>query len=344
MELLDRYLQAVRKHLPWKRQDDILAELRANLESQLEDKESELGRPLNAAEADAWIRALGAPAQVALQYQPQQYLIGPAVFPMYLYVLRIAGAWATVIYLVANALTIALGSPSGVAIIQSAFNLLFVLLQVAAWVTLIFAILEYVAARHPGTILPSLAGFYGKWSPSSLPPLQPAGASTCKRRSYAQAVANVVFGFLFLGWLLIIPRHPFVLLGPGVFYLDSGPFRLAPIWITFYWWVVALNIVQLGWNCIELLRGTWDCPSRLLRSAVSLIGLAPLFLLVNVPGGALVLLKNPAADQARYATTLAQINHGAHVALLIVAAIVVVQLIIDIALMFSDSWKRRAAR
>ena len=49
MELLDRYLQAVRKHLPWQRQDDIIAELRANLEAQLEDKEAELGRPLNQA-------------------------------------------------------------------------------------------------------------------------------------------------------------------------------------------------------------------------------------------------------------------------------------------------------
>ena len=35
MELLDRYLEAVKKHLPWQRQDDIIAELRANLESQL---------------------------------------------------------------------------------------------------------------------------------------------------------------------------------------------------------------------------------------------------------------------------------------------------------------------
>ena len=47
MELLDRYLQAVKKYLPARRQDDIIAELRANMESQIEDKESELGRPLH---------------------------------------------------------------------------------------------------------------------------------------------------------------------------------------------------------------------------------------------------------------------------------------------------------
>ena len=45
MNLLDRYLLAVKKYLPWKA-DDILAELKANLESQLEEKESDLGRRL----------------------------------------------------------------------------------------------------------------------------------------------------------------------------------------------------------------------------------------------------------------------------------------------------------
>ena len=64
MDLLERYLQAVRKHLPWKRQDDILAELRANLESQLEDNEEAIGRPLNDAEVETWLKQLGPPMQV----------------------------------------------------------------------------------------------------------------------------------------------------------------------------------------------------------------------------------------------------------------------------------------
>jgi hypothetical protein len=83
MELLDRYLQAVKKHLPRQRQDDIIAELKANLESQLEDKESELGRPLTQGEAEDCLKQLGPPMQVAARYQPQRYLIGPAVFPIY---------------------------------------------------------------------------------------------------------------------------------------------------------------------------------------------------------------------------------------------------------------------
>jgi hypothetical protein len=89
MELLDRYLQAVKKHLPLKKQDDVIAELKANLESQLEDKEAEQGRPLSAKEAEDWLKQIGPPIQMAAKYQPQQYLIGPALFPVYWYVLRL---------------------------------------------------------------------------------------------------------------------------------------------------------------------------------------------------------------------------------------------------------------
>jgi hypothetical protein len=61
MDLIERYLQAVKKHLPRERQDDIIAELRSNLEAQLEDKEAGPGRPLNAEEVEAWLKQMGSP-------------------------------------------------------------------------------------------------------------------------------------------------------------------------------------------------------------------------------------------------------------------------------------------
>src|ERR1700733_7354911 len=107
MELLDRYLQAVKKHLPWRRQDDIIAELHANLEAQLEDKEAELGRPLTKEEAEEWLKQIGSPIQVAARYQSRQYLIGPALFPTYSYILKLVLGWTTVIYVIAKVVTIA---------------------------------------------------------------------------------------------------------------------------------------------------------------------------------------------------------------------------------------------
>ena len=106
MELLDRYLQAVKKHLPLRRQDDIIAELRANMESQLEDKESALGRPLTTGELEDWLKKMGSPIMVAARYQPQQYLIGPAIFPVYWYVMRLVLLWAVIIYAIVNAVVI----------------------------------------------------------------------------------------------------------------------------------------------------------------------------------------------------------------------------------------------
>jgi hypothetical protein len=43
---LNRYLQAVAKCLPREGREDIIAEMRANILSQMEDREAELGRPL----------------------------------------------------------------------------------------------------------------------------------------------------------------------------------------------------------------------------------------------------------------------------------------------------------
>src|SRR6185437_10277712 len=97
MELLDRYLQAVKTFLPKSRQNDILKELSENILSQMEDKEAELGRSLNEDEQAAIIKQHGHPMTVASRYRSRQQLIGPTMFPAYWFVLKAAlllGAFA----------------------------------------------------------------------------------------------------------------------------------------------------------------------------------------------------------------------------------------------------------
>jgi hypothetical protein len=331
MELLDRYLQAVKKHLPWQRQDDIIAELRANLESQLDEKQAELGRLLTPAEAEAWLQQLGSPVQMASHYQPQQYLIGPAIFPVYVYVLRIASMWALAIYTFVATITLVLASSiSGDAVAQAAFRLPSIVIQVAAWVTLVFAAIEFIATRYPGKC-PPIAGFYANWSPSTLPPLEPVRAPGTKRPSYAQAVTEVIFGFVVLAWLVLVPRHPFLMFGPGIAFLHASPFRLNPILLTFYWWIVGLNALQLAWRCIDLLRGAWQHPGPLRHIVSKLFGAIPLVLLTYLPGSAYVLLRHPETDMSRYAQTADATNRGIHAGLQVLCVIVILQLIWDIA-------------
>jgi len=171
MNPLDRYLEDVKKYLPWQGQDDILAELRANLESQLEDTEAELGRPLSASEMEAWIKRLGPPMQMAARYQPQQYLIGPAIFPVYWFVMRLALLWAAAIYVIANAVGIAMGTPSWAAVLQALLRVPSAVITTAAWITLVFAVLEFATARYPSQCQ-AILGKSGNWPADALPSLE----------------------------------------------------------------------------------------------------------------------------------------------------------------------------
>src|SRR5258706_12489990 len=89
MELLDRYLQAIEFWLPKRQRQDIITELSEDLRSQVEEKETELGRKLEDAEVEAILKRCGSPLEVASRYRPQQYLIGPTLFPIYRFVLAV---------------------------------------------------------------------------------------------------------------------------------------------------------------------------------------------------------------------------------------------------------------
>jgi hypothetical protein len=347
MDLLDRYLQAVKKHLPWQRQDDILAELRANLEAQLEDKEAELGRPLTMGESEDWLRQIGPPRQVAARYQPQQYLIGPVLFPTYWFVLRTAAFWVMIAYSIGVAVQVAVRTPSWAAVFEGLLHVPEVLLTTAASVTLIFAVIEFLAARYPGR-WPALTAFPSDWSPSALPPVGKEAARGEKPRSRAHAVAEVIFSFLIVSWLLLVPKYPHLLIGPGIFHLDdsghfSVPFQWMPVWHTVYWWIVALTVFQLIWRCIALYLGKWQQHRNAERTAVAALGLIPLGLLLSIGDHAYITLKHPELDALRYGVALNSINISIHLSLLVLCAINVMQLLWGIGRMSLNVYRKRAA-
>ena len=341
MELLDRYLLAVRKHLPWQRQDDILAELRANLESQLEEKEAALGRPLTPAEMENWLKSLGSPMRMAAPYQPQQYLVGPALFPIYRSVLKIALAWGAVIYCIASAASLLAKSPQAIDVMRAIFQAPLVLFTIAAWITLAFAAIE-IAVAHRYLTLPDLCAPSSGWSVAELPPFSPEVGGK-KPKSFAAAVAEVIFGFFWLVWLLLVPAHPYLMFGPGVYYLRSLPYTLAPIWVTAYWWVVALNLLQLLWNAYRLTRGTWQIPRPWAQIVFKTIGLTPIILFLAVSHHAPIVLKSSVSDPGTYAARLDAINHIANLSMDLVCAIVVITLVVDIVRLSLNAYRKRVA-
>src|ERR1700730_16369564 len=120
MQIVDRYLQSVKTCLPAVQADDIIKELSENISAQIEDKESGLKRSLTEAEVEAILKQHGHPLLVASRYRQEQrsvsfgkQIIGPALFPFYIRVLKFNLGLTSVVLLVIFAALFAGGQPVG---------------------------------------------------------------------------------------------------------------------------------------------------------------------------------------------------------------------------------------
>jgi len=248
MELLNRYLQAVGEHLPARSRRDTLAELRANLEAEIEEREEDSGRTLTEAEVAAVLEAHGMPVLVASRYGSQHFLIGPMLFPMYWYTLKRSFPLVVLIYAVVQLVSIILGSGSGedvagrIGIAVGHFPT--VALTFWGIVTLGFAVFEYGQGRFfPKLRLP-------KWSVRDLPPLE---RGEKKKHSFANGVADLIVSGLMIVWLLAVPNQSYLMFGPGARLVHGMPFSLTPEWHVFYWQIIGLLIAMLPLKAAILL-------------------------------------------------------------------------------------------
>jgi hypothetical protein len=170
--LTDRYIFAVQRSLPEAQRADIDRELRGTIADAV-DAKIEAGSKPDAAEREALLD-LGDPYKLAWGYadRPLQ-LIGPALFPdyvrllrlLYVVVLPIVVASVTVALLLANSLD---GDSDGVrsaigGIVATAIG---VAVHLGFWTTLVFAVLERTTPQgKPLT----------KWDPATLPQLPVKG-------------------------------------------------------------------------------------------------------------------------------------------------------------------------
>jgi hypothetical protein len=258
MELLDRYLQAVRFWLPKAEQQDIIAELSSDLYSQIDDKENELGRPLNNAELEVILRRCGSPILVASRYRPQGHLIGPALFPIYQFVLKLVLLWilVPVFVVIIGPATILPAADRWGAGLQTLSTLWFAMFVAAGVITLIFAILERTQDELQ---------LLEKWNLRSLPP----APKRQQAPSRTQTIFELICAAIGLMWLLAVPKYPFLILGPAAAFLKP-----APMWHTFYLPIVLLAFAGLVRQCVGLMRPqwTWLPPvARLLTTVLNLV-------------------------------------------------------------------------
>jgi hypothetical protein len=304
MELVDRYLQSVKWMLPKKQQDDLIRELSDEILSQVEEKETALGRPLNEDEQVALLKQLGHPMLLAARYRKQRYLIEPSIFAIYWMVLRLVLIVTLFGMSVAAVATAATGQGLGKAL-AILIQYPFAALSVFAWVTIVFVVLDIVQVKF---------NFYGKWDPRTLPKV----TKKEKKHSMLESVAALVFGALFGIWWLVGLKHQFLIFGPGVAAVHFGP-----VWQTIYPLFVVLVIADLIRHTIDLLRPNWEKGRLAFRLFFRAMNLLVLYFLLNATD--VLVGSNPGIQP--YMTNM---NRGIHVALVIAVVISVAQAIWDV--------------
>lgn len=267
MELLERYLRAVKFFLPRRQQDDILRELSENILSQMEDKAAELGRPLNENEQAAILKQHGHPFVVASRFRntPVQYLIGPVVFPFYWFVLKIL-FWIGVGVGALNSIALLSSGEPVRQLLHGLLSFTHVALPVFGWVTFVFAAHDFFQAKFH-----LVDKLNRRWDPRSLPAI----ATPPQRVRRSESIFGLIGGTVFVAWLLAAPYHPYLIFGPAA----SG-LRLAPEWHRFYLPVVVLAIAGLAQAVVNLVRPEWiwlPPVTRLVNNVVALVILRSIF-------------------------------------------------------------------
>ena len=254
MELLNRYLDAVKFWLPRTQQDDIIAELGEDLRSQIEDQEGKLGRPLSEDDLAGILERRGNPMLVAGRYLPQRSLIGPVLYPAYLLILKLVTLWVLppIFILVVGPATVLSSRNPGVALVETAWTLLMAALVAFGVITLVFAVFERYP--HEATL---------RWDPRRLPrvPAVKAGSGPQPVPRYA-AIAELLTGIAFtLLWVDVIWFHT-------SYRLSGVEIALTPVWRTFFWPLLLVMLSGVPLGLIGWLRPWWMRARSILRLAV----------------------------------------------------------------------------
>lgn len=308
MDLIERYLGAVRWNLPAAKANDIVAELADLIAARIEDREETLDRPLSRTEVSALLKEFGHPLAVAGQYHGQRSLIGPEVFPFYWFVLRVWLAVVAVIEAIEIGGRVVLGSrPFMQALMQGMNGAAHTLLFQAAIVTLAFAVIERMGW---------LTTYLERWKPEELPELPTIRARPVRRRSQLwESVFGIAFSIAFLAWWsgsVVLPLTP---------HDARMTVHAAPIWNSLYWPVVALVWIHIVQNLVMLVRPAWK-PARTLLILTVTGGTIAIAAWLHGKGALVIVAASDAAETLRLQEDL---DRSLAIALMIVPIVVIVQ-------------------
>ncbi|WP_309644387.1 hypothetical protein [Phenylobacterium sp.] len=279
MDLIDRYLGAVKRELPEGQREDVAAELGDVLLSQREEREAELGRALTREETEAMLVGFGHPLVVAGRYRKVQHLIGPEMFPFWWFALKLTFATVGGVYLVLVILRI-------LATEDVARGLSRVLPSVTHGALFTFGVVTLVCflLERSGLDLSK------RWRPRDLPP---SGSAT---RSRFDLSTDIAMGVVFILWWTGAIEFSAILRHDG--YPVVG---MAQVWRDLHAPILAYAVASLAVSLVEFVRPAWVTPNRLLSVGRHLTAAAILVVLLRSGPWATV---SAGAESARLLTSV----------------------------------------
>ncbi len=237
MNLVDRYVAAIGRELPPKGAPEITAELKDVLLSKIEDRESELGRPMTDKEVEQMLIDFGHPLIVAGGYRKTQYLIGPELFPMWIATMRMVLMIGGAILLVGLVVNAASTNSTPVWVLQQVLAAFWpAFIWVFGIVTLVFAFNERMGRYR----------FKLAFNPRQLPPVRSPG----RKRFNLMAEIGMSLVVL-LWWTGLLKFRAWLPTPPAI------DVHLASTWAPFYVPVIVYTVAEIGVGLLALARPGW---------------------------------------------------------------------------------------
>jgi hypothetical protein len=264
-DLIDRYIYQVGLYVRPRERAEIEAELRSQIQDQLEDR----GGVPTQADTAAVLMQLGDPRTLAASYSGEQYLIGPDLYPFLMTVLRFGLPLVPSVVIIANLVGMAL-APEGGDWLGLLLGSLFTALQAAliffAVVVLIFAILQ-----HSGE---AVRASKTEFNPFDLPKVNDPGA-----------IDRLEIGFgIAIGTLLSLALLYFLQVGGLTLRFNpSDPGEVLPVpsgWLIVLLFTIVSNILLSLW---ALVRRRWTLEMWLAQTTFELVGAVALYFVLFTP-------------------------------------------------------------
>ncbi len=188
MKWIQRYVAAVKAHLPDELKQDVSEELLANLQDQVADREELLDRALTEQEVLSIVKQQGHPKLTANRYLPRRSLVNEALFPVFTEVLK----WVFTALFIGHAVMglLQFVNTEGNHYVTITFSVLFDTLESWVWAFAIVSLIFYLASSDI-----SSKSFFAHWDPSHLP----AATDTGPQISRFESGMDLTFGILLLG-------------------------------------------------------------------------------------------------------------------------------------------------